>query len=202
MQTPVSGTDYLANSARDGSGADLTSQLTVTASFGGTGVQWTITNPGSQTAYLTRLQARGRGIYDYAQAFLEAGEPAPTQSRSVLNLDLPYQQSFPRSQDIANRLLGIYDQPVTRVSSITLHAARDDETAALAVKLGLHDLVDVIDEATAVRSRYVIHHVAWRISDPDDVRVTWSLTPLSDLDENVCILGRSALGMTTRLSAG
>ncbi len=201
MQTPVSGTDYVANAAADGSGTDVTSQLTVTASFGANGVQWAITNTGTATAYLTTLQARGRGVYDYARVYLEASAAMST-GRSVLTLDLPYQQSIPVAQDIATRLLTIYGTPAMRTASVTVHAGRNDQMAAWAVSLGVHDQIDVVDAATGVAARLVIHGVAWQVRDPDDVRVTWGLTPLSDLDENVWVLGTSTLDLTTRLAAG
>ena len=45
MQTPVAGTDYAANTAADGSGTDVTDDMAVAASFGASGVRWTIQNP-------------------------------------------------------------------------------------------------------------------------------------------------------------
>ena len=202
MQTPVSGTDYVANTAADGSGTNVTSRLTVTASFGASGVRWTITNPVTSTVYLTTLQARGPGIYDYARVYLEARAATSTESRSVLTLDLPYQQAVPVAQDIAARLLTIYGTPATRTASVTVHAGRDDQLAAWAVSLGVHDQIDIVDAITGVTARLVIHGVSWQVRDPDDVRVTWGLTPLSDLDEHVWTLGLSTLDETTRLAAG
>ena len=57
MQSPVAGTDYVANTAADGSGTDVTDSLIVAAVFGAGGVQWTIENPTTETVYLTKLQA-------------------------------------------------------------------------------------------------------------------------------------------------
>ena len=200
MQTPVAGTDYVANSAPDGTGTDRTSQLTVTASFGASGVRWTITNPGPGTVYLTRLQARGRGIYDYARAYLEAVDPTAGTSRGVITLGLPYQADLRVGQDVADHLLQVYGTPQTRPTAVTIHAARDATRAQVAVAVGLHDRITVIDAPTGVDVTSHVNRIAYQVGAPDDVRVTYALAPTDEAD--VWILGVSRLGETTRLGWG
>ena len=200
MQTPVAGTDYVANTAADGRGTDVTSQLTVTASFGASGVRWTITNPGPGTVYLTTLQARGRGIYDYARAYLEAVDPIAGTSRGVITMDLPYQSDLRVGQDVADHLLNVYGTPRTRPTAVTIHAARDATRAQVAVAVGLHDRIAVIDAPTGVDVTSHVNRIAYRVGAPDDVRVTYDLAPTDEAD--VWILGVSRLGDTTRLGWG
>jgi hypothetical protein len=65
MVTPVPTTDYLMNTAEDGSGSNITADLTITAAYGTEGVTYTLTNNNGATGYLTFLQARGLGVYSY-----------------------------------------------------------------------------------------------------------------------------------------
>ena len=146
------------------------------------------------------LQARGRGIYDYARAYLEAGAVGTEAGRSVLMLDLPYLNDLHVAQTVADALLQDYGMPRTRPESVTLAASRDAATAALAIGVELHELFRVVDEPAGVDSAHHVNRLAWRIGDPDDVRLT---VDLSHTDETgVWSLGKGALGETTRLGWG
>ena len=202
LQTPVSGTDYVANTAADGSGTDVTTQLTVTASFGASGVRWTITNSGTAAAYLTTLQARGRGIYDYARAYLEAAPASVSadQAHNILTLNLPYGSDLNVAQSVADNLLDVYRTPRTRAQSVTLMASRNAAMATLAVSARLHELCSVVDELAGVTTAHHVNRIAYRVASPGDVRLTIDLSHTDETD--VWILGTSTLGETTRLGWG
>jgi hypothetical protein len=60
---PIANTDYIANSAQDGSGDDLTSDISITEFVDyGTSVFLNIVNTGARDAYLTTFQVRGNPI--------------------------------------------------------------------------------------------------------------------------------------------
>jgi hypothetical protein len=69
MVSPVSGTDWKANAASNGTGADKTANVTVTATFGAAEVEFIITNNDAATIYIgggtagAFLQVRGKGVY-------------------------------------------------------------------------------------------------------------------------------------------
>ena len=65
MVTPVATTDYQMFANSDGTGTDRTADLVVTAKYGTADVQYTLTNNNAATSYVTKLQARGIGIYTY-----------------------------------------------------------------------------------------------------------------------------------------
>jgi len=65
MVTPVATTDYLMNTAKDGSGSNITADLTVTATYGTEGVSYSLLNANADIGYVTFLQARGKGVYQY-----------------------------------------------------------------------------------------------------------------------------------------
>ena len=66
MIEPRPTTDYVANAQEDGGGVDKTDQLSVTASYGTEAVEYpALTNSDSSPIFITKLQAVGKGIYDY-----------------------------------------------------------------------------------------------------------------------------------------
>ena len=153
-----------------------------------------------RTVYLTPLQARGRGIYDYARAYLEAGTAAADQSHSALTLNVPYLHDMNVAQSVADNLLSIYGMPRTRTQSVTLMASRTAGMAALAVGVGIHDLCSVVDEPAGVSTAHHINRLAYRVASPDDVRLTIDLAHTDETD--AWILGTGRLGETTRLGWG
>lgn len=61
--TPVAATDYVANSASDGSGTNLTASVAVSVSKFARSMKITLTNNATVVAYITTLQARGTPVY-------------------------------------------------------------------------------------------------------------------------------------------
>jgi len=67
ITTPVSSTDYAANSAANGSGTDRTANLTVTVTaLGGGRFRLRLTNSFAGTIYVTKLRLRGTSVGVYA----------------------------------------------------------------------------------------------------------------------------------------
>ena len=65
MITPVSGTDYAMFSNSDGTGTNLTANLTVDVTYTSDSATYTLTNTGGSPGWITLLQARGTGIYTF-----------------------------------------------------------------------------------------------------------------------------------------
>jgi hypothetical protein len=91
MITPVVTTDYTASSVK-GSGSDKTGSLTISATFGTSEVQYTLTNTDTSTIYVNFLQFRGQGvyIYDAASVIFDSTASALLYGVSELSIDMPY----------------------------------------------------------------------------------------------------------------
>ena len=101
FQTPlVSGTDYSGNTAADGTGADVTASVSVTATCFAADVKFTITNTGALLAYV-QYQVRGTAIYDNAPRTFESFT-AESYGDRPLDLDLPYQADANIAKDLAD----------------------------------------------------------------------------------------------------
>ena len=59
LVTPVSSQDYQANTSQDGTGSDMTSQISVSVVEYATTALCSVTNPTSESVFLTRFQLRG-----------------------------------------------------------------------------------------------------------------------------------------------
>lgn len=104
MVTPVASTDYVANTAEDGSGSDITGSVTVSATFFASVVKLLITNNhGSSAAYFTTLQVRGLGVYDLSPVSVEASSTQPYGDR-LLEIDLPFQDDANVAQGLADAI--------------------------------------------------------------------------------------------------
>lgn len=93
MVTPVITTDYLMNAAIDGSGVDRSADLVVSANYNGTAeVIYTLTNNNAATSYITKLQARGLGVYVYdtSEKMYDSTTSQTTYGVVPLDIDMPY----------------------------------------------------------------------------------------------------------------
>lgn len=148
MVTPVSGTDFVANSAEDGSGTNLTANVTVTAEFFASTVKLTLTNNHATLgAYFTTLQVRGKGIYDLAPVTSEV--PTGTKNRP-LTVDLPYQDDPNTGKALAEFILNeraIIHDPV---DSITVSPHRSAALMAFAVECEPSHIISVSETQTGL----------------------------------------------------
>lgn len=192
-------TDYQMNSASDGSGADLTGSFTATASYTGSGVRFTITNNGTTTGYVTKLQARGRGIYRYT-AVIEQNVTAEYGQR-VLQYDMPFQSSVNVGNDVAAHLAR---QVRSRgVKSVTFLANQSPEAmqAALELEPG-SSRIAISETVTGLDAvEFTITKVAYRLEKAKKEPLlwcTWYVLPLEAQRMWVMgVPGSSEIGVTT-----
>jgi hypothetical protein len=208
----VSGTDWVANSASDGSGVNLTSSVTVEVNAqAANSTELKITNNhATSTAYLTTLQIRGNALKDVSETVLSA-----TDTSSAFNygerdarIDMKYESDTTLGLSIAEWILNIYSSPAYRVSSFTLAANTSSYlmTQALAREPG--DKVTFAESQTGIATTgasgaeigFFINGVRMTISAGGIIKVSWVLSPSSAqgawvLDQ----VGASELGISTNL---
>ncbi len=200
MATPVAGTDYaFGTSSTDTS---LTASLGVVATYSSNSVIYALTNNAAVTGFVNLLQARGRGIYDYAPIMLMAEDAASKNAYGeyVLPIDLPHEVSATVGQAIANYYLSKYKDPRVVVDSVEIIGNYSDAlmTAALAREPG--DPVALTESVSGLSaSRHVIQSVDLTLLPPHFVRCAWGLAPQIDTG-SYWVLGTSLLGTGTRLA--
>lgn len=147
LTAPVSTTDYLANTANDGSGTDRTSSLGVTVTDRGAGFEGRlVNNHASDTIYVTMFKLRGqvdlfvgdRPRFEYTKAI-----PGNKANKGI-QIVLPYADDAQTTRDYAPALVHTYRWPYPRIQLIATWDDDDTKVAMLNVDLG--DLIKFADK--------------------------------------------------------
>lgn len=175
MVAPVATTDYTMNSAQDVSGTDLTASFSVSASYTGQGVRYTITNSGGTAGYITKLQARGKGVYRSTtvveQEVVGCGD-------RVLELDLPYQTSVNAATNIAVQMATALSTPRARVQSVTFCASASEAFLGAALQREPGDRIAITEAVTGLDAAlFTINSVRLELRTSDLLWCTWGLVP-------------------------
>jgi hypothetical protein len=204
MQPPVAGTDYAMNSNPDGTGTDMTDALSVTAEYGTDGVKYTLKNLSAvSNGYVTKLQARGRGIYIYDPVTLIVDDEASQaqHGRQTLTLDLKYQVSVEMASAFGNVILHRLTEPKTDVERVTFIANDSDELMIMALALEPGDKISFQEDVAGVSGDYFIHGVDLAVSGAV-VTCSWILASAANDNYRFWELdtvGKSELGINTIL---
>jgi len=209
--TPVPGTDYIFNTEEDESGSNITSDLEVTAVYGANGVDYTLTNTGAITGYVTQLQARGKGVYIYRPVEILREDEAlvANDGARTLNLDLPYQDDPLQTTDIATALLAKYKQKYTAIQSVTFVANKDVVSNPAApsgtfyqdllinafLDLQIGDKIKVVAPSVGIEQDCFIQSIDFTITSGDIVTYTYGLQDSMYETYETWILGDSTYGV-------
>ncbi len=209
MIQPVANTDYKANSQKDGLGTDRTSEVALSAIFGGNSAEVEVDNAASQTVWITLLQLRGRGIYDYQNVVLNAEDAAAQiEIGTSVTADMPYQDDASLGLELAIWLLNLYKDSEGLANTVTVRVPRTDETlAARVLTREISDRIDVVEQMTGfsiiANGGNFIQSVQLTIDDRDNLTVTWGLAPANRQQFWLLeIPGRTELDFTTVLGFG
>lgn len=195
MVNPVATTDYTMNSQQDGGGIDLTANFTVTASFTGSGVRFTITNNGGTAGYVTMLRVRGKGIYRF-WAVIEADVPDAIGDR-VLEVRMPFQNNVNVGQSVAEYYATLYESPLAHARALTF-ICDSDEMVEQALDREPGDRIKLSETVTGLSEHhFTINGVRLEIRPGPVLWCTWYLEPA--LATSFWILGVSTLGVDTVL---
>lgn len=208
MVTPAAGTDYVFAENEDGTGDDLTAQLTVDADFGGNAAVVTITNAGPYDGYIPAagLQLRGRGLYDFqpVQADVRDADSAEAYGEAPLAYDMPYQSSPSNALDLASFLVGLNSNPRTRVLSVTVLANWTDAIAGALLDMQVSDRVSITADSIEIDEEpYFVNGFRLDVSQSGVCAYTLILEPVDTSEFWLLeVDGRTELGVTTRLGFG
>lgn len=205
--TPVATTDYVANSASDGSGTNLTASITVVVVKAARSMKISLANAASVTAYITLLQARGTPAYrnDPIGVAVEDSASQAKYGKRTFPLGGKFYPSTAKALSYAQFGVSRYKDPLA-VLSITFVA---NERAALmteALTRGVSDRITVIANNTAAQGAQLgINRDFWIEAEHHRVEqgglrhtVRYDLSD-ANLEGGMWVLGVSTLGVTTRL---
>jgi hypothetical protein len=179
MVTPVATTDYLFNTAADGSGSNITADLTVTASYGTNEVKYTLVNGNAGTGYVTFLQARGKGVYVYQpiEYNAEYADGISADGRRTLNLSMPYEDDPYFGKAVGDVVLELTKTPVLRVKSIAYEANKDATLIAYFRDLNVGDRITLDLDDLDLEEDYFINGIDFQMTTNGIVYCTYILFP-------------------------
>lgn len=200
-------TDYLGNAAADGSGSNLTSDLSITTTAYASTAKLVIENTGTATIYLVNasgvafLQLRGKGIYQRSPQSFEAVSAQPYGDR-MLSINLPYQSSTDNAQSYALVVEENYnDQASAQLETISFQANDSDDLLQQALAREPGDIISITESTVGASALdMVIQSVTLDVSAGPWVTCTYGLAPATLFA--MWILGtdgRTELGETTIL---
>lgn len=209
--TTPSTVDYAANAVADGSGADKTANVVVTATKYATRMRLDVVNNDTVTVFLTRLQARGVPVNQNDPVRIVAQDSATSQVSYGLRRYTnpgPWMGGTSYAEDWVNWNLGIYKDP-TPFLSLTIRANKDSSHLTQAATRDLSERIRVIATGTAANQAYLginqdffIENIRHQILRNGGVHnVTWELSPVDPgYGGGFWVLDVSALDTETRLA--
>ena len=200
-------TDYLGNASIDGTGADATSDLTITTTAYASTAKLAIENTGSSTVYLVDasgdafLQLRGKGVYQRSSQSFEAVSAA-LYGDKMLTIDLQYQSNPENAQGYALTVEeGFNDAASAQLEGITFHGNDSDELLHQALAREPGDVVDISESTVgADQIQMLIQSINLQVTRGPWLTCTLGLAPGSAYA--MWLLGtdgRTELGETTVL---
>ncbi len=208
---------HTGNGTESGSGADLSSDLTITATFGGNRVKCAVENTGVSTVWLTAMQALGQGIYLYDPVVIEKTDATSvtTYGDRPLNLNLHYVDDPLEASDFANDELTRSKDGIRDVRTMTLIAEsvttsytritedsntritedgndRITETANPVYYMEIGDRLTLTETLTGVSTDFHIHHISISVKGKRTV-CKWELAAADTRD--FWVLGVDQLGV-------
>lgn len=175
MITPVATTDWLANTAANGSGTNLTASFAVSATFGTGDCTLTFTNNSASNGYiLAGSKVRGTGVYidDPIDVIVTDTAGIASEGQYQLAIDQKY-ASVASAQAFAPYLLSQYAVSRIDAESYSMCANYSDENMRGFFWLNCGDRVSLAEDVTATDSDYFIQGMEAEIQPGDIVMFTW-----------------------------
>lgn len=184
--SPASTTDYTANTAEDGTGTNITANLSVALVEESNRYSVVVANSGSVDMYVTLLQVRGTPLIadDVMSLVAEDLQSIGDYLQRDLTIDCALLSNTLEAQDRADYEIGIRAQPRTQVKRLRLAAGNVQEKIAREIS----DRITIASESRQVSEDFFIDAVTVTIDGKfgrdtffEDIDVAWELTPVTSL---------------------
>jgi hypothetical protein len=198
--TPAATTDYLANTASDGSGTNKTSDIAVTNSKTSERMAMTFTNNSSDDIYLTKIQARGTAVNTKNPCIVRAIDTASQTEYGDRKyvVKTKFIPTTSEAQDWCDYQMSIYGSPV---EILTLDIPPDETTVRAVLARDISDRVTVTainDSKLGVNGDFFIEsesHVVTRGGTEHKIKL--EMSPATGGYSQFWVLGTSVLGTST-----
>ena len=178
MIQPVATTDYLMNTKKDGTGTNITSDLTVSVVFRTAEAEITLTNSSAYVGKITKLQLRGYGVYQDSsiEVVVEDAVSQAAYSESELNIEQQYQRDTVNGELWAERIVAKDAQPRTVLNKVMFVANKTESRMLAFLALDIGDLVRITESGLNIDGYYYINGVEFAITAGNIITYSWILS--------------------------
>ena len=207
VTTLVANTDYGGRPNEDGSGSDVSSDITIVCTAYASTATLAITNSGSATVYLVNssgvplLQIRGKGIYQRSPLTFSEVSTQPYGDKSVV-IDARYMSNTDNAQGYATTVEERWNQPVAAMLEAIEFVANDSDDLLLqACAREPGDLIEVTETAIGADSlNMIIQSIELSVGAGAFTQCKFGLAPAALTSYwQLGTAGRTELGETTTL---
>ena len=198
--TPAATTDYLANTASDGSGTNRTSDIVVTNTKTAERMVMSFTNNSADDVYMTKIQARGTAVATKNPCTVRAIDSA-SQAEYGERKYVAKTQFIPtttEAQDWCDYQAVIYGSPV---EILTLNIPANETSVRQALSRDISDRITVTannDAKLGINADFFIESEAHNVSiGGSEHTVQLQLSPATGGYSQFWVLGTSVLGTST-----
>tara|TARA_Y100001973_G_C5193644_1_gene332672 strand:+ start:270 stop:1859 length:1590 start_codon:yes stop_codon:yes gene_type:complete len=203
--TPVATTDYLANTASNGTGTNKTSDLSISVSKTSKNMEITITNGAGEKVYLTKLQARGTSVSISDPAIIKTSDATSQTKYGKRTYPRNDEAKFVPTQEEAHdwclQSLNAHKEP-TATLQISFSANESNANLTEALTRDISDRITVKANNNVkfgISRDFFVEAIIHRIDIGGSHNVTYLLSDTGGFT-GFWILGKSALGIDTRLT--
>ena len=202
--TPIAGTDYIVNTAADGSGTAIHASVGVSVNKFSNQMEITLTNNHASDGFITKLQARGTTIIT-SDPLIITERDATSQTnyyKRTYEVNTKWIPTSKLARDWATTRLSVYKDPLPRLT-IGFTANRDGNTLhEAACGLEISDRVTVDADGNAglgINEDFFVENIHHVINNGNtNHKVTVTLSPCS-VTGGYFVLGTGKLGLSTKL---
>ena len=196
--TPVSTTDYTANSESGGGGDDETANISIATTKFAKTIKLAVTNNAGHAVFITLLKARGTW-YDDQTKVTKKAEDSTSQAayqKRTLTIDGKYMTSADTAQNLVDYSIGKYKDPR---AELTLTAQNQDAATLLQIlNREISDRITVVNTKLGVNADYFIDYLEHEITMGKNSHIaTYRIADVSN--EDFWCMDYSKLNTQTKL---
>lgn len=177
MISPVATTDYRAWTNDDGTGTEITANLTVTPGYGTEGFAHTVYNGSSNSGYVTLFNCRGYGIYTYNPIEHQASDTDSQDANGIISdsITQKYKNDLAYGTLYVDMIVDDEKDPRTVVKRVYLNANKDETLLFAFLQLEVGDVIHITEDKSGVDSYYFIQAVAYETRPGGIVMFNWKV---------------------------
>ena len=175
MITPLATVDYLANSKKEGNGTNLTSSISASAVYSTSNVKYTVKNSSGKKLWLTKMQARGYGIYVGSQIDnIEENETSINQyDYQNASLQQSYQTDIEVGRNLAEKIVEYEKDPRNKLREVSFIANTSDLLMRTFLNTDVGSLIHIKNTEYEIDGYYYIQKIKFRILLGGIIKFTW-----------------------------